>query len=467
MELDAVFLSRLQVAWVVAWHILLPAFTVGLASYIAVLEGIHFVTGRDVFVRVSQFWIKIFAVSFGLGVVTGIVMPFQFGTNWSRFTDATADIISPLLAYEGLTAFFLEAAFLGVLLFGRNRVPPAIHFFSALMVAIGTLFSSFWILAVNSWMQTPVGHEIVDGRFLPVDWMQIIFSPSFPYRLAHTVVAFYVTAGFVVLGVGAYTLRRGRWEEGRVMVAMAMALLTVLVPLQVLIGDLHGLNTLKHQPAKIAAMEAMWETGPGQPFTVFAIPDETAERNRVAIEIPKAGSLVLTHEVDGVVKGLKDWPREDRPPVAIVFFAFRTMLAIGFAMLGLVALGWILRWRGRLYDTPWFLRLCEWFIPLGFVAILAGWTVTEVGRQPWTVYGLMRTAQSVTPSLTGLDVLISLLLYMVVYLLVYPVALIYIARIVRKGPPRADEPEEESPVESGRPRLPVEALPAGSPGRRI
>jgi cytochrome d ubiquinol oxidase subunit I len=467
MELDAVFLSRLQFAWVVAWHILLPAFTVGLASYIAVLEGIHFVTGRDVFVRVSQFWIKIFAVSFGLGVVTGIVMPFQFGTNWSRFTDATADIISPLLAYEGLTAFFLEAAFLGVLLFGRNRVPPAIHFFSALMVAIGTLFSSFWILAVNSWMQTPVGHEIVDGRFLPVDWMQIIFSPSFPYRLAHTVVAFYVTAGFVVLGVGAYTLRRGRWEEGRVMVAMAMALLTVLVPLQVLIGDLHGLNTLKHQPAKIAAMEAMWETGPGQPFTVFAIPDETAERNRFAIEIPKAGSLVLTHEVDGVVKGLKDWPREDRPPVAIVFFAFRTMLAIGFAMLGLVALGWILRWRGRLYDTPWFLRLCEWFIPLGFVAILAGWTVTEVGRQPWTVYGLMRTAQSVTPSLTGLDVLISLLLYMVVYLLVYPVALIYIARIVRKGPPRADEPEEESPVESGRPRLPVEALPAGSPGRRI
>ena len=251
------------------------------------------------------------------------------------------------------------------------------------------------------------------------------------------------------------------------MVAMAMALLTVLVPLQVLIGDLHGLNTLKHQPAKIAAMEAMWQTGPGQPFTVFAIPDETAERNRFAIEIPKAGSLVLTHEVDGVVKGLKDWPREDRPPVAIVFFAFRTMLAIGFAMLGLVALGWILRWRGRLYDTPWFLRLCEWFIPLGFVAILAGWTVTEVGRQPWTVYGLMRTAQSVTPSLTGLDVLISLLLYMVVYLLVYPVALIYIARIVRKGPPRADEAEEESPVESGRPRLPVEALPAGSPGRRI
>jgi cytochrome d ubiquinol oxidase subunit I len=465
MELDAVFLSRLQFAWVVAWHILLPAFTVGLASYIAVLEGIHFVTGREVFVRVSQFWLKIFAVSFGLGVVTGIVMPFQFGTNWSRFTDATADVISPLLAYEGLTAFFLEAAFLGVLLFGRKRVPPAVHFFAAVMVAGGTLLSSFWILAVNSWMQTPVGHELVDGRFYPADWMQIIFSPSFPYRLAHTVVAFYVTAGFVVLGVGAYTLRRGRVEEGRVMVSMAAWLLTILVPLQVLIGDLHGLNTLKHQPAKIAAMEGLWETGAGVPFTVFAIPDQEAERNRLAIEIPKAGSLILTHEPDGVVKGLKDWPRDERPPVAIVFFAFRIMVGIGVLMFAIVALGWILRWQGHLYDRTWYLRLCEWSMPLGFIAILAGWTVTEVGRQPWTVYGLMRTADSVTPSLTGFDVLASLLLYMAVYLVVYPVALIYIGRIVRKGPARAEEEEEESPIESGRPRGPVDALPAGMPGR--
>jgi cytochrome d ubiquinol oxidase subunit I len=465
MELDALFLSRLQFAWVVAWHILLPALTIGLASYIVVLEGVHLATGRDVFVRVSQFWIKIFAVSFGLGVVTGIVMPFQFGTNWSRFTDATADVISPLLAYEGLTAFFLEAAFLGVLLFGRNRVPPVVYFFAALMVAVGTLFSSFWILAVNSWMQTPAGHEIVDGRFHPVDWMQVIFTPSFPYRLAHTVVGFYVTAGFVVLGVGAYTMRRGRLEEGRVMFTMAAWLLTALVPLQIFIGDLHGLNTLKHQPAKIAAMEGLWDTAPGVPFTVFAIPDEEAERNRLAIEIPKAGSLVLTHELDGVVRGLKDWPRDERPPVTVVFFAFRIMLAIGFGMLGLVILGWILGWHRPTFNRTWFLRLCEWSMPFGFIAILAGWTVTEVGRQPWTVYGLMRTGESVTPSLTGLDVLISLVLYMVVYLLVYPVALIYIARTVRKGPPRADEEEEESPVESGRPRRPVDALPAGVPGR--
>ncbi|HEX2114662.1 MAG TPA: cytochrome ubiquinol oxidase subunit I, partial [Alphaproteobacteria bacterium] len=430
MELDALFLSRLQFAWVIAWHILLPAFTVGLASYIAVLEGLHLATGRAVFVRVSQFWIRIFAVSFGLGVVSGVVMPFQFGTNWSRFSDATADVISPLLAYEGLTAFFLEAAFLGVLLFGRKRVPPAIHFFAALMVALGTLFSSFWILAVNSWMQTPAGYEIVNGRFFPRDWVEIIFTPSFPYRLMHTVTAFYVTTGFVVLGVGAYTMRRGRVEEGRVMFTMAALLLTFLVPAQIVIGDFHGLNTLQHQPAKIAAIEALWETQARAPFTVFAIPDEAAETNRAAIEIPVVGSLILTHKLDGVVRGLKEWPREDRPPVTIVFFAFRIMVGIGFAMLAIVVVGWILHFRRRLFTSAWFLRLCQVTMPLGFIAILAGWVTTEVGRQPWTVYGLMRTAQSVTPSLTGFDVALSLLLYVVVYLLVYPVALMFIVRLV-------------------------------------
>jgi cytochrome d ubiquinol oxidase subunit I len=463
MEFETLLLSRLQFAWVVAWHILLPAFTVGLASYITVLEGLTLFTGRDVYLRISQFWIRIFAVSFGLGVVTGIVMPFQFGTNWSRFSDATADVISPMLAYEGLTAFFLEAAFLGVLLFGRKRVPPAIHFFAALMVAAGTLFSTFWILSVNSWMQTPSGHEIIDGRFFPRDWFDVIFSPSFPYRLAHTVTAFYVTTAFVVLGVGAYTIRRGRAEEGRVMLTMAGLLLTVLVPLQVVIGDLHGLNTLKHQPAKIAAMEALWETQAPAPFTVFAIPDQDGERNRAAIEIPVAGSLILTHEWDGVVRGLKEWPKEDRPPVAIVFFAFRIMVAIGFAMLGLVLLGWVLHWRNRLFTSFWFLRLCEFAMPFGFIAILAGWTTAEVGRQPWTVYGLMRTADSVTPSLTPLDVALSLLLYVVVYLIIYPVALLFVVRIVRAGPARADE--MEAPISSGRPRQPVEALPGAPTGR--
>jgi cytochrome d ubiquinol oxidase subunit I len=463
MEFETLLLSRLQFAWVVAWHILLPAFTVGLASYIAVLEGLHLFTGRDVYVRVSQFWIRIFAVSFGLGVVTGIVMPFQFGTNWSRFSDAAADVISPMLAYEGLTAFFLEAAFLGVLLFGRQRVPPAIHFVAALMVAAGTLFSTFWILSVNSWMQTPTGHEIIDGRFFPRDWFDVIFSPSFPYRLAHTVTAFYVTTAFVVLGVGAYTMRRNRVEEGRVMFTMAGLLLTVLVPLQIAIGDLHGLNTLEHQPAKLAAIESLWETQGPAPLTLFAIPDEEAERNRAAIEIPQIGSLILTHTLDGTVRGLKEWPKEDRPPVAIVFFAFRVMVAIGFAMLGLVLLGWLLHWRNRLFTSPWFLRLCEFAMPLGFIAILAGWTTTEVGRQPWTVYGLMRTADSVTPSLRPIEVALSLALYVVVYLLVYPVALMFVVRIVRAGPALSEE--LEAPVSSGRPRRPVEALPGAPSGR--
>jgi cytochrome d ubiquinol oxidase subunit I len=351
-----------------------------------------------------------------------------------------------------------------VLLFGRNHVPPTIHFFAALMVAVGTLFSTFWILAVNSWMQTPTGHDIIDGRFFPRDWFEIIFNPSFPYRLAHTVVAFYVTTGFVVVGVGAYTMRRGQVEEGRIMFTMAGLLLTILVPLQIVAGDLHGLNTLEHQPAKLAAMEALWETQARAPFTIFAIPDEAAETNRAAIEIPGAGSLILRHDLDGVVRGLKEWPPDERPPVAIVFFAFRIMLAIGFAMLGLVLLGWILHWRDRLFTSPWFLRICEFAMPFGFIAILAGWTTTEVGRQPWTVYGIMRTAESVTPSLTAFDVMVSLALYIVVYLLVYPVALMFIVRLVRAGPARADE--MEAPVSSGRPRQPVEALPGAPTGRR-
>ena len=330
MDLDPVFLSRLQFAWVIAWHILLPAFTVGLAAFIAVLEGLNFFTGREVYLRVSMFWIKIFSISFGMGVVTGIVMPFQFGTNWSRYADATANVLSPLFAYEGLTAFFLEAAFLGVLLFGRKLVPPWAHFVAALMVALGTLFSSFWILSANSWMQTPAGYEIIDGRFFPTDWLQVVFNPSFPFRLAHTVVAFFITTGFVVMGVGAYLMRRGRFaEEGRIMLSMTLWLLTVLVPLQIFLGDQHGLNTREHQPAKLAAIEARWETGRRVPITLFAIPDEKAETNYFSIDVPLLGSLILTHELDGEVKGLKDFPADQRPPVAIPFFAFRIMVGCG------------------------------------------------------------------------------------------------------------------------------------------
>jgi cytochrome d ubiquinol oxidase subunit I len=454
MDFDPVFLSRLQFAWVIGWHILLPAFTVGSASFIALLEGLNLATRREIYLRISMYWIKIFGIAFGMGVVTGVVMPFQFGTNWSRYSEATANVLSPLFAYEGLTAFFLEAAFLGVLLFGRKLVPAWAHFVAALMVALGTLFSSFWILAANSWMHTPDGYEIIDGRFFPTDWLKVIFNPSFSSRLPHTVVGFFITAGFVVLGVGAYLMRRGRFtEEGRTMLSMTLWLLTVLVPLQMFIGDHHGLNTREYQPAKLAAIEARWETGRGVPLTLFAIPDEKAETNRFAIDVPWLGSLILTHQLDGEVKGLKDFPADQRPPVVFPFFAFRIMVGCGVLMLGLVLFGGWLRWRGRLYDTPFFLRLCQLAIPIGFVAVIAGWITTETGRQPWTVYGLLRTADSVSPSLTGHDVLISLIAYMAVYLFMYPTGVLLMWRIVRKGP--AEAAEDNETVEGGRPYAPV------------
>lgn len=458
MALDPIILSRLQFAWVIAWHILLPAFTVGIASYIALLEGLYFFTGKDVYFRISSFWIRIFAIAFGMGVVTGVVMPFQFGTNWSRFSDITANIVSPLLAYEGLTAFTLEAGFLGVLLFGRKLVPQWAHFCSALLVAFGTLLSSFWILSTNSWMQTPAGYRMVDGRFVPVDWMAIIFNPSFPYRLAHTVDAFYVTTGFVVLAVGAWLIRKKTFAaEGRVMLTTTLTLLAVLVPLQILLGDMHGLNTLEYQPAKLAAIEAHWNSEARAPLALFAIPDETAETNHAVLEVPLLGSLILTHDVNGVVPGLKDFPASDRPPVAVPFFAFRIMVGLGLLMLALVVLGWALHFAGRLFTSDWFLKALMWCGPIGFLAVLAGWTTTEVGRQPWTVYGLLRTGDSVTPSLTGGDVLISLLGYGVVYLVVYPVGVWFMARAIQRGPG-----DIVAPVGGGRPAAPVKAPPTGA-----
>jgi cytochrome bd ubiquinol oxidase subunit I len=456
MTLDPVILSRLQFFWVVSFHILLPAFTIGLACYITVLEGLYLKTKDHAYFRISVFWTKIFAVSFGLGVVSGIVMPFQFGTNWSRFSDTAANVIGPLVAYEGLTAFFLEASFLGVLLFGRKLVPPWAHFFAAAMVAVGTLFSSFWILALNSWMQTPAGYELVDGRFHALDWTAVIFNPSFPYRLAHVVTAFLVTTGFVVIGVAAYHLRRGRAPaECRNMLSMTLWLLTALVPLQILLGDLHGLNTFHHQPAKLAAMEGHWETQAGAPLILFGWPDHQAEVTRWTVELPYLGSLILTHEMNGTVRGLKEWRREDRPPAAIIFWSFRIMVGIGLLMLLVVAVANWLRWKGRLYDSAWFLRICEACLPLGFAAVIAGWVTTEVGRQPWVIYGLMRTSDAVTPSLTGVDVLASLIVYVVVYLLVYPVTLYYMVVLVRAGP--VSEEETDRPIEGLQRPLPARA----------
>ncbi len=457
MSLDPLLLSRLQWAWVIGWHILLPAFTVGLASYIAVLEGLFFFTGDRAWYRISRFWTRIFSVSFAMGVVSGIVMPFQFGTNWSRFSDITANVLSPMLAYEDLMAFFLEATFLGVLLFGRDLVPRWAHFLAAIMVAFGTLLSSFWILSVNSWMQTPAGYMIHDGRFFPTDWLAIVFNPSFPYRLAHNVSAFYVTTGFVVLGVSAYLLRRPEYAaDGRRMFKMALWFLTIFVPVQIALGDLHGLNTAEYQPAKLAAIEGRWETAAPAPLTLFGLPNQQAERTDYAVEIPVLGSLILKHSTTGAIRGLKTFPVDQRPPVAVVFWAFRIMVGIGFYMLGLILLGWLLRWRGHLFVSGWFLRICMFSAPLGFVAVLAGWTTTEVGRQPWTVYGLLRTAHSVSPSLTGQDVLVSFVAYIAVYLLMFPAGIAVMARMVRQGP--SEDAMGKKPVEGLQPSAPVLGL---------
>jgi cytochrome d ubiquinol oxidase subunit I len=445
-------LSRVQWVWVISWHILLPALTVGLASYIAVLEGLAFFTRQPIWARVSAFWTRIFAVSFGMGVVSGIVMPFQMGTNWSRFSDSTANVLAPLLAYEGLTAFFLEASFLGVLLFGRKLTPPWLHFFAGLMVAAGTLFSTFWILSVNSWMQTPAGFHMEKGRFFPDDWWAVIFNPSFPYRYVHNVTAFYITTGFVVLGVGAWLVQRDRSAlEARLMMRMALNLLVALVPLQMVVGDLHSANTGKYQPAKLAAIEGRYDNATPEPLTLFGIPDDATGTMRHAVQVPVLGSIVLTHSLTSGIRGLRSFPRDQRPPVGPPFFAFRIMVGVAVIMLFVAVTGQVLLRRGgRLYRTAWFLRLCQWAAPLGFVAVIAGWTTTEVGRQPWTVYGLLRTAKSVTPSLTGADVAISLALYVLVYLIMYGAGLVIMAGIVRSGVAEA-EAAPTPPIEAGRP----------------
>ncbi len=462
MNLDPVILSRLQFVWVVALHILLPAFTVGLASFIALLEAMHYWTGRPLYLRLSQFWLRIFSISFGLGVVSGIVMPFQFGTNWSRFSDATSNVVAPLLAYEGLTAFFLEAAFLGVLLFGRKLVPAGVHLVSAILVAAGTFFSTFWILAVNSWMQTPAGFETVDGRYFPLDWVAVIFNPSFPYRLSHTVTAFYLTTAFVVAAVAAYHLRRKQFlPESRKMLSMSLWLATFLVPIQLMLGDLHGLNTLHHQPVKVAAMEGNWTTRAAAPLLLFALPDQDAQANRFEIGIPALSSLILRHDLQGVVPGIADVPVDRQPPVAIVFWSFRVMVGIGFAMLGVVALSLWLRWQGRLHTTAWFLTLCQLAAPLGFLAVLAGWTVTETGRQPWVVYGVLRTRDAVSPSLTGLDVLISLAVYVCLYVLVFGVGLVLLLRLMRTMP-SVDQKIATEPVVGGNRPMAAAAADGGS-----
>jgi len=439
-NLDPILLARVQFAFTVAFHIIFPAFTIGLASWLAVLEWRWLKTGIQAYAEIYRMWVKIFAVTFGMGVVSGVVLSFQFGTNWAAFADAGGNVLGPLLGYEVLTAFFLEASFLGVMLFGWNRVSPKMHFAATVIVAGGTLLSAFWILSANSWMQTPQGIRVgADGLLYPTNWLQVIFNPSFPYRFVHMVTAAYLTTAFAVAGIGAFYLWRKRHvPQARIMFGMAMIMAVFVAPLQLLFGDLHGLNTFKYQPAKVAAMEGIWDTERGAPLLLFGWPDQEAETTKFAVEIPKLSSLILTHDLDGEVRGLKEWLKNERPPAAIVFWAFRIMVGLGMLMIATGVIAIVLYFKKQLFVTRWFQYWCMALTPAGFIAVISGWFVTEVGRQPWVVQGLLRTDAAISP-VQATSIAISLVAFIIVYVFVFGAGTYYILKLVAKGPETEDE----------------------------
>lgn len=440
-DADALLLARIQFAFTISFHFIFPAFSIGLASYLAVLEALWLKTGKSLYLDLFKYWLKIFAVAFAMGVVSGIVMSYQFGTNWAVFSDRAGPVIGPLMAYEVLTAFFLEAGFLGVMLFGMQKVGRKLHFAATVMVALGTFVSAFWILSVNSWMHTPAGYEIAaNGQFVPgPSWAAIVFNPSFPYRLVHTVIAAYLTTALVVGAAGAWHLLRDRGNaHARKMFSMAMWMAALVAPVQMVVGDLHGLNTLEHQPAKVMAMEGHFESHlDGAPLILFGIPNSAEERVDYAVSIPKASSLILKHDPDAPLAGLDTIAPENRPPVGIVFWSFRIMVACGMAMLALGLFSLFARARGKLYEWRWLHRAALAMGPAGFVAVLAGWITTEVGRQPWVIHGLLRTADAASP-LDPPAVAASLIAFVVVYFAVFGVGVWYILHLMHK-PPHAGE----------------------------
>ncbi|MCT8261993.1 cytochrome ubiquinol oxidase subunit I [Proteus terrae] len=437
LGLSAFDLARIQFAFTVSFHIIFPAITIGLASFLAVLEGLWLKTRNKDYLALFHFWSKIFAVNFAMGVVSGLVMAYQFGTNWSFFSDFAGSITGPLLTYEVLTAFFLEAGFLGVMLFGWNKVGEKLHFFATCMVALGTLMSTFWILASNSWMQTPQGFEIINNQVVPVDWLAVIFNPSFPYRLAHMGVAAFLASAFFIAASASWHLLKGHKTSAmKKMLSMSLWMILILAPIQALIGDIHGLNTLKHQPAKIAAIEGHWENKPSEatPLILFGMPDMDAEETKYKIEIPYLGSMILTHSLEKQVPALKEFPKEDRPNSPIIFWSFRIMVGLGMLMILVGVWGTWLRYKKKLYESKAFLRLTFLMAPSGLIAILAGWFTTEVGRQPWVVYGIQRTRDAVSAH-GEMHMSISLLIFLVVYSSVFGVGYAYMLKLIRKGTP--------------------------------
>jgi cytochrome d ubiquinol oxidase subunit I len=445
----ALFLSRLQFGWVMSFHILFPAFTIGLASWIAFLEAWWLKTRNDHIRDLVFFWMKIFAVSFGVGVVSGIVMSFQFGTNWARFSTEAGNVIGPLLNYEVLTAFFVEASFLGIMLFGWDRVGHKTHFLCTLMVALGTLASTFWIMSANSWMQTPAGYTLKDGVFFPANWWAIVFNPSFPIRLVHMALAAFLTTAFMIGGISAYYLLRERFvRKARFCFRCALVFVAIVAPLQIIAGDLNGDEVLRDQPAKLAALEGHWNTETNVPWVVFGVPNEKAQRNDYAVTIPHLGSMILTHSWSGAVEGLKSFPRDDRPPVVIPFYTFRVMVALGVLMLLIAWYGLWRWWCGTLLTSRWYQRAWIWMMPSGFVALLCGWYVTEVGRQPWVVYGLLRTASASSLIPAG-SVITSLVVYILVYVSLFGFVGWYMLKMLRVGPVAA--PRHKSAAAAARP----------------
>jgi cytochrome d ubiquinol oxidase subunit I len=435
MEWTALFLSRLQFAFTVSFHIIFPSFTIGLAAWLTVLEACHLVTGKPVYRRLFEFWLKIFGVTFGLGVVSGIVLAFEFGMNWSRLSEVTGPIQGPLLTYESFTAFALEASFFGVLIAGRNRVRPVVYLLSTMMVALGTTFSAFWIMVNNSWMQAPVGYIMQNGVFVPTDWKAIIFSPVVWVRFPHMLIAAYLTGAFCVAATGAwYRLNDKFAVEGMLMLRMGLFLAAILVPVQLFMGHLNGDYVHERQPAKFAAIEGRWHDEQPAGEVLIAFPDAANEANRFELKIPYLGSLIASMRLDSKETGLTSFAREDRPPVAIPFFAFRLMVGCGLLMMALAWLGSFHLLIKRKKAERLLLWATFLSFPLPFIATLTGWFTAEVGRQPWSVYGALRTADAVTPTLTVQAVAASLVIFVVVYLIIFSFGTLYVYRLLRAGP---------------------------------